>query len=44
MAGEQATPVDVREATATHEARSSERRHGRPEMRAAMIACDILRF
>jgi hypothetical protein len=44
-AGEQATPVDVRVATATHEARcSSERRHERPEMRAAMIACDILRF
>jgi hypothetical protein len=42
-AGEQATPVDVR-ATATHEARcSSERRHGRREMRAAMIARDILR-
>jgi hypothetical protein len=40
-AGEQATPVDVRVATATHEARSSsERRHGRPEMRAAMIARD----
>ena len=43
-AGEQATPVDVRVATATHEARcSSERRHGRGEMRAAMIARDILR-
>jgi hypothetical protein len=43
-AGEQATPVDVRVATATHEARcSSERRHGKPEMRAAMIARDILR-
>jgi hypothetical protein len=42
-AGEQATPVDVR-ATTTHEARcSSEQRHGRREMRAAMIACDILR-
>jgi hypothetical protein len=42
-AGEQATPVDVRVATATHKARcSSERRHGRPEMRAAMIARDIL--
>jgi hypothetical protein len=42
-AGEQATPVDVRVATATHEARcSSERRHGRGEMRA-MIARDILR-
>jgi hypothetical protein len=41
-AGEQATPVDVR-ATATHEARcSSEQRHGRREMRAAMIARDIL--
>jgi hypothetical protein len=40
-AGEQATPVDVRVATATHEARarcSSERRHERREMRAAMIA------
>jgi hypothetical protein len=38
-AGEQATPVDVRVVTATHKARcSSERRHGRPEMRAAMIA------
>jgi hypothetical protein len=43
-AGEQATPVDVRVATATHEARcSSERRHGRHEMRAAMITRDILR-
>jgi hypothetical protein len=43
-AGEQATPVDVRVATATHEARcSSERHHGRREMRAAMIARDILR-
>jgi hypothetical protein len=43
-ASEQATPVDVRVATATHGARSSsERRHGRPEMRAAMIARDILR-
>jgi hypothetical protein len=43
-AGEQATPVDVRVPTATHEARcSSERRHGRREMRAAMIALDILR-
>jgi hypothetical protein len=43
-AGEQATPVDVRVATATYEARcSSERRHGRREMRAAMIARDILR-
>jgi hypothetical protein len=42
-AGEQVTPVDVR-ATATHEARcSSERRHERREMRAAMIARDILR-
>jgi hypothetical protein len=42
-AGEQATPVDVRVATATHEARcSSERRHGRREMRATMIARDIL--
>jgi hypothetical protein len=42
-ADEQATPIDVR-ATATHEARcSSERRHGRREMRAAMIARDILR-
>jgi hypothetical protein len=42
--GEQATPVDVRVATATHEARcSSERRHGRREMRATMIARDILR-
>jgi hypothetical protein len=41
---EQATPVDVRVATTTHEAQSSsERRHGRPEMRAAMIARDILR-
>jgi hypothetical protein len=35
---------DVRVATTTHEARcSSERRHGRPEMRAAMIARDIFR-
>jgi hypothetical protein len=34
----------VRVATATHEARgSSERRHGRREMRPAMIARDILR-
>jgi hypothetical protein len=42
-AGEQATPVDVRVATTTHEARcSSERRHGRREMRAAMIMRDIL--
>jgi hypothetical protein len=42
-ASEQVTPVDVR-ATATHEARcSSERRHGRREIRAAMIARDILR-
>jgi hypothetical protein len=43
-AGEQAAPVDVRVATTTHEARgSSERRHGRCEVRAAMIAHDILR-
>jgi hypothetical protein len=43
-AGEQATPVDVRVATSMHEARcSSERRHRRLEMRAAMIAGDILR-
>jgi hypothetical protein len=43
--GEQATPVDVRVAIATHETRySSERRHGRREMRATMIARDILRF
>jgi hypothetical protein len=43
-ASEQATAVDVRVATATHEARySSERRHRRREMRAAMIARDILR-
>jgi hypothetical protein len=43
-AGEQATLVDVRVATATHEARcSSERRHERREMRAAKIPCDILR-
>jgi hypothetical protein len=43
-AGEQATSVNVRVATTTHEARcSSERRHGRLEMRAAMIARDILR-
>jgi hypothetical protein len=42
-AGEQAAPLDVRVATATHEARgSSERRHGRREIRAAMIARDIL--
>jgi hypothetical protein len=42
--GEQATPIDVRVATTTHEARcSSERRHRRREMRAAMIARDILR-
>jgi hypothetical protein len=43
-AGEQATPIDVRVATATHEARcSSERCYGRREMRAAMITRDILR-
>jgi hypothetical protein len=43
-AGEQATPVDVRVATSMHEARcSSERRHGRREMRAAKIQRDILR-
>jgi hypothetical protein len=43
-AGEQATPVDMGVATATHEARcSSERRHGRREMHAAMIARAILR-
>jgi hypothetical protein len=43
-ADEQATPVDVRVATVMHEARcSSERRHGRREMRAAMIARDIRR-
>ena len=43
-AGEQAAPLDVRVATVTHEARGlSERRHGRREVRAAMIACDILR-
>jgi hypothetical protein len=43
-AGEQAMPVDVRVATTTHEARcSSERRHGRREMHATMIARDILR-
>jgi hypothetical protein len=43
-AGEQVAPVDVRVATATHEALdSSERHHGRSEMRAAMIARDILR-
>jgi hypothetical protein len=43
-AGEQATPIDVRIATATHEARcSSEQRHRSREMRAAMIARDILR-
>jgi hypothetical protein len=43
-AGEQAAPVDVRVATAMHEARgSSKRRHGRREMRAAMIARDIFR-
>jgi hypothetical protein len=43
-AGEQATPLDVRVATATHEARdSSERRLGRREVRATMIARDILR-
>jgi hypothetical protein len=43
-ADEQATLVDVRVATTTHKARSSsERRHGRPEMRAAMITRDILR-
>jgi hypothetical protein len=43
-AGEQATPVDVRVATATHEARgSSERRHGRRELHTMMIVRDILR-
>jgi hypothetical protein len=43
-ADEQTTSVYVRVATATQEARgSSERRHGRREMRAAMIVCDILR-
>jgi hypothetical protein len=43
-AGEQAAPLDVRVATATHEARgSSERCHGRREVRATMITCDILR-
>jgi hypothetical protein len=43
-ASEQVAPVDVRVAMVTHEARSSsERRHGRREMRAAMIARDILR-
>jgi hypothetical protein len=43
-ASEQPAPVDVRVAMATHEARgSSERRHGRREIRAAMIARDILR-
>jgi hypothetical protein len=42
---EQAAPVDVQVATATHEARgSSEQRHGRREMRTEMIACDILRY
>jgi hypothetical protein len=43
-AGEQAAPLDVRVATTTHEARgSSERCHGRREVRASMIARDILR-
>jgi hypothetical protein len=43
-AGEQAMSVDVRVATTTHEARcSSERRHERRKMRAAMITRDILR-
>jgi hypothetical protein len=43
-ADEQATLVDVRVATTTHDMRcSSERRHGRREMRAAMITRDILR-
>jgi hypothetical protein len=42
-AREQAAPVDMLVATTTHEARgSSERRHGRREMRTAMIARDIL--
>jgi hypothetical protein len=42
-AGEQATPLDVRVATATHEVRcSSDRRHGRHEVRTTMIARDIL--
>jgi hypothetical protein len=43
-AGEQAAPLDVRVAMTTHEARgSNERRHRRREVRAAMIACDMLR-
>jgi hypothetical protein len=43
-AGEQAAPLDVRVPTTTHGARgSSERRHGRREVRAAMIVRDILR-
>jgi hypothetical protein len=43
-AGEQAVPLDVRVVTATHEAQgSSERRHRRRDVRAAMIARDILR-
>jgi hypothetical protein len=43
-ADEQATPLDVRVATTTHEARgSSERGHGRHQVHAAMIARDILR-
>jgi hypothetical protein len=43
-ASEQAASLDVRVATTTHEARdSSERRHGRREVRAAMIARDIRR-
>jgi hypothetical protein len=43
-AGEQAAPVDVQVATTTYEVRgSSERRHGRREMHAAMITRDILR-
>jgi hypothetical protein len=40
-AGEQATPLDMRVATATHEARGSSG-HGRCEVRATTIAHDIL--
>jgi hypothetical protein len=42
-ASEQVAPVDMRVTMATQEARGSSERHGRREIRAAMIARDILR-
>jgi hypothetical protein len=43
-AGKQVVPLDMRVATAMHEARgSSERRHRRRKVRATMMARDILR-